>query len=151
MARRSVRFGPANALADLEQRTLSQIPTLYGRLVYLASLRNPNSGLYRHHGLELLYGRQETEAALRSAHENGFRDWLDMPMPEQFEDLSGYLGSLEERRQQVLENWKRTMIYRGLIPDALQGPEKTQFLADLEAVMEILKAEAGVDAGGRAS
>ena len=31
-------------------RDLSQIETLYGRLVYLAGLRNPDSGRYEHYG-----------------------------------------------------------------------------------------------------
>jgi hypothetical protein len=40
-----------SATADLFKNTLSRIPTLFGRLAYLASLRDSNSGIYRHYGL----------------------------------------------------------------------------------------------------
>ena len=56
-----------NAMADLWKNTLSQIPTAYGRLSYLASLRDPNSGIYRHHGLAAMFGRDESSRALRQS------------------------------------------------------------------------------------
>ncbi|MDP9115300.1 MAG: hypothetical protein M3O20_16675, partial [Acidobacteriota bacterium] len=61
-----------DALADLWKHTLSQIPTVYGRLVYLASLRDPNSGTYRHHGLSASFGREQSIYALRKSHEQTF-------------------------------------------------------------------------------
>jgi hypothetical protein len=33
----------------LWRRTLSQIPSQFGRIAWLASLRNPNTGVYEHH------------------------------------------------------------------------------------------------------
>ena len=44
------------AAADLWRNTLSQIPTLFGRLVYLSSLRDSNSGAYEHYGLAKVFG-----------------------------------------------------------------------------------------------
>ncbi len=54
-----------SAASDLWRNTLSQIPTVYGRLVYLASLRNPNTGHYGHHGLSLVFGEDEANRALK--------------------------------------------------------------------------------------
>jgi len=59
------RFKPKGVLersaaADLWKHTLSRIPTAYGRLMYLGSLRDPNSGIYRHHGLSAAFGREES-------------------------------------------------------------------------------------------
>jgi hypothetical protein len=36
---------------DVWDRTLAQIATTFGRIAYLASLRNENSGRYEHFGL----------------------------------------------------------------------------------------------------
>ena len=70
-----------DAVADLWKHTLSQIPTTYGRLVYLASLRDPNSGSYRHHGLSAAFGREQSTYALRTSHEQTFLQWLNLPLP----------------------------------------------------------------------
>src|SRR6478672_862944 len=59
-----------NALADLWKHTLSQIPSTYGRLAYLASLRDANSGVYRHHGLSAAFGREESVSAMRKSHQD---------------------------------------------------------------------------------
>jgi hypothetical protein len=56
-----------SAAADLWRNTLSQIPTTFGRLIYLASLRDQNTGAYHHHGLEQLFGPEQAEQTLRLA------------------------------------------------------------------------------------
>ena len=56
-----------SAAEDLWRHTLSRIPTLFGRIAYLASLRDPNSGIYRHHGLSAVFGRDESSNACARA------------------------------------------------------------------------------------
>src|ERR1700694_6317533 len=79
-----------NALADLWKHTLSQIPNTYGRLVYLASLRDPNSGAYRHYGLSAAFGREQSTSALRQSHEDTFLAWLNLPLAEKNADFRAY-------------------------------------------------------------
>lgn len=43
---------------DLWRRTLSGIPSIYGRLAFLASLRDVNTGRYEHHGLAMIFGAE---------------------------------------------------------------------------------------------
>ena len=47
-----------SAASNLWRNTLSQIPSVFGRLVYVSSLRNSNNGRYEHHGLTLVYGEE---------------------------------------------------------------------------------------------
>jgi hypothetical protein len=65
--------GPAS---DLWRNTLSQIPSVFARLIYLSSLRGPNSGVYEHHGLSLVFGPRLANEALRRSHVEVFREWL---------------------------------------------------------------------------
>ncbi len=55
------------AAADLWQRTLAQIPTLFGRLVYLCSLREQNTGRYEHFGLAQMF-EQVVEGVIERGH-----------------------------------------------------------------------------------
>src|SRR5712691_10477786 len=91
------------ALADLWKHTLSQIPTVYGRLAYLASLRDPNSGAYRHHGLSAAFGREESGKALKQSHEGIFSEWLNLALAEKSGDLGNYLRDLDALFQ-ILRN-----------------------------------------------
>src|SRR5579864_1000643 len=112
-----------DALADLWKHTLSQIPTIYGRLVYLASLRDPNSGAYRHHGLSAAFGREQSAYALRKSHERTFLEWLTMPLASKNADFRTYLqsASTEESPQAVVTYMARGAHYVSQAPDAA-GP-----------------------------
>src|SRR5579864_502607 len=92
-------------VADVWRHTLSQIPTMFGRLVYLASLRNPNSGRYEHHGLALVFGKDDSSRALKKSHARVFSEWLAFSLEQQMADLELYLSDLPEDKKTVLRTW----------------------------------------------
>jgi hypothetical protein len=69
-----------SAVEDLWRITLSQIPSELGKLAYLASLRHPNTGVYRHAGLAMRSGSVLADEALRISHERIFRAWLTLSL-----------------------------------------------------------------------
>src|SRR5271170_3371121 len=92
-----------SAAADLWRNTVSQIPSVFGRLVYLASLRNPNNGCYEHHGLALVFGEDEANKALRNSHTAVFAEWLSFNLEQQKADLDLYITGLFEDKRVVVE------------------------------------------------
>jgi len=128
-----------SALADLWRHTLSQIPTVYGRLAYLASLRDPNSGAYRHYGLSAAFGREESAKALKESHERIFSEWLNLTLVEKSGDLKSYLQGLDEPQGLVVVHWLRSDYYRAQIPDSARPMESELFHTDLEALLQLLK------------
>lgn len=130
--------------ADLWRHTLVQIPTHFGRLVYLASLRNANSGVYEHHGLAQIYGPEEADRTLRVSHMQQFSEWLCFGLEQQKEDVAEYMSGLEERISLIIENWIRFSPYRNFIPAEAREAERQLYVADLERVMEALRNEHGV-------
>lgn len=127
-----------SAAADLAKNTLSRIPTLFGRLIYLASLRDSNSGIYRHYGLYSIFGRDESREALSQHHRSVFREWLALPLEAKRQDLLAYLDELEDPPQMVLEHWSKVGSYRGYIPASARRSERVLFSAELEVLMELL-------------
>jgi hypothetical protein len=134
------------AASDLWRNTLSQIPSVFGRLMFLTSLRNLNSGRYEHHGLALVFGRLEASNALKKSHREAFAEWLSYDIEEQQADLDLYLsGQLEDKRT-ILRTWEKLEPYRNVLPSSVKDPERKLYLADLKAILNLLKNASG--AGG---
>lgn len=123
---------------DLWRRTLAQIPSSYGRLVYLASLRNSNTGRYEHHGLILLFGDDAADHALRESHGAVFREWLDMTLEQQSADLALYFTSLPASRKTLTQNWLRLRPYVSIPPIWANPAEHDLFQANLEILLNLL-------------
>ncbi len=131
------------AASDLWRNTLSQVPTVFGRLAYLSGLRDPNTARYQHCGLAQTFGQEEAERVLRESHEQSFSDWLCFTLEQQKADLDLYLASLNGTRKTIVETWIRLAPYRSLVPSAAREVERQLYEADLEAILELLKAECG--------
>lgn len=145
MQRPKSRGGLARgAAADLWRHTLSQIPTVFGKLVYLASLRDPNTGRYEHYGLAQSFGEDQAHQTMQQSHQETFRQWLSFSLEEQKADLERYLESVGGNRRRILETWIRLTPYRNLIPIGAGNVECGLYLADLETLLELLKSECGV-------
>jgi hypothetical protein len=143
------KYGPKGTLErgaapDLWRNTLSQIPSVFGRLVYLCSLRDQNTGAYQHYGLSQMFGRAEADRALRNSHQQAFEEWLCFTLEQQKADLDLYLAGLNGNRRTILETWIRLAPYRNLVPSSAREVERQLYLADLEAILDLLKGEYGV-------
>ncbi len=128
-----------SAAADLWRNTLSQIPTTFGRLIYLASLRDQNTGTYQHHGLAQLFSPDEADQTLRQSHTQTFSEWLCFNLEQQKDDLEGYLEELREDKKTILATWIRLAPYRNYVPVTAREVERNLFTTDLETVLELLR------------
>ena len=135
-----------SASADLWRNTICQIPAVFGRLVYLASLRNPNNGSYEHHGLALVFGEEEADKALRNSHAAVFSEWLSFNLEQQKADLDLYISGLFEDKRVVIDTWIRLAPYRNLPPASVRGIERRLYISDFTALLELFKAADGVAA-----
>jgi hypothetical protein len=141
------RFRPTaklerSALADLCKYTLSRIPSVSGRLIYLASLRDVHSGTYRHYGLIAAFGRDEAVRALRESHQAAFHNWLTLSLSEKNEDLREYLRELNDSHEEIAEHWLKSGVYRTYVPASAMRAEIDLFCRDLETLLELLRKEA---------
>jgi hypothetical protein len=128
-----------NAVADLWKHTLSRIPTVFGQIAYLASLRDPNSGVYKHHGLAAAFGRDESIRALQESHETVFRQWLWMPLADRAEDLRTYLRSLEDGEGVVAGYWLQSHSVALQLPGSARPMERELFQQDVETLLKIIR------------
>lgn len=138
-----------DAISDLWRNTLSQIPAVFGRLVYLAALRDQNSGRYEHHGLALVFGENEADRALRRSHIQTFSEWLCFNLEQQRADLGLYLSALPEDRQRIIDTWLRLEPFRTLVPSSATRAETELYYSDFRILLALLRNEYGVAAPDR--
>jgi hypothetical protein len=127
--------------AELWRRTLAQIPSLLGRLVYLASLRDLNTGKYQHFGFAQQVGDRAAERTIRRSHGNAFEDWLCLSLSEQREQLDRHLDTTDGEREQILAHWQAEPPYLSWVPSQALPAQKDLFRADLEIVTDLIRRE----------
>ncbi len=121
-----------------------QIDTAYGRLVYLANLRNPDSGRYEHFGTDSS-AASSVNLELRKLHEVIFREWVSYSLQSKKADVELYIESIERAdHPELIDAWIRLTPYKNLVPASIQGPERQQHISDFEAILGLLKNVYGV-------
>lgn len=126
------------------RNTVYQILSQFGRLVYLSSLYDREDQKYHHVDMEEFLGAEETDRVIREAHSQAFHQWLCYNLEEQKADLDLYLSDLGVEKRTTLAIWAGLAPYRDLIPPDVDEPERTLFLADLKALLELLNRQYGV-------
>jgi hypothetical protein len=137
--------------AELWNRTLAQIRSVFGRLVYVASLRDQNSGQYQHFGFSQRFTEREVDKTIGRSHKNVFRDWLCLSLEQQRTDLENYFVALEKDRNVILANWRDWPPYMSWIPPQSRPPDRELFRMNLEIVLELIRQDSGDAATGRSA
>jgi hypothetical protein len=124
---------------DLTERTLASISSEYGKLIYLASLRDLASGVYRHEGLEALYSAGSMQEALLQAHREVCGRIMEMPLALQEKDLLSCWQGFEADAEGIIGNWKESEAYRTLMPFGLPDFMRTLFCSNIETLLSVFE------------
>jgi hypothetical protein len=126
---------------DFTLTTLAAIPGEFGRLTYMASLRDLSSGRYEHAGLAALYADEAVQVALELCHEQIFERLLETPLAKQEVDLRECLERMPGGLCSTLAHWRRLEAYRVLMPERAPDYLKELFCSNLRALLELLQEE----------
>lgn len=139
MLERVVPAQVQEACEDLKTRTLVSLPGSFGRLIYLASMRDYNTGQYYHEGLANRFSEKVAIEALARCHREAFHRLLRSPLAEIVGELERYIGSTPAEAEQLLGTWERLQPYRVAIP-AQSSPVLAEFFnSNVRIALSILK------------
>jgi hypothetical protein len=115
---------------------VSHPPSVFGQLVYIASLRDKN-GSYQHPAVCREFGGEAADHALRQQHKVTFQAWLALPLEQQCAELEAYLHAIggEDR---ALHGWSGLAVTEDLIPEAAEAHESQLFQSDLQILLPML-------------
>ena len=126
-------------MRDFQDRTLVGLEGYFSQLVYLASLRDYNTGRYHHYGLESRYTADAIDAALHRCHVRVFEELVALPLKEQTEDLLNFFESLKEDKARLVLVWKRLRSYQILPPEDCHPLAQELFDKNIEIMLRILR------------
>jgi hypothetical protein len=127
------------AFDDLLHRTLSRIPCDLGRLTYLASTRDYNSGTYHHEGLSARHPADDAREALQAAHRDVFYLLATSTLEELVGQLETYVLGSRETPDELVRTWQELEPYRIAIPMHADPTMVQLFLSNIRIALEVLR------------
>ncbi len=127
------------AREDLNNRTLARIGLEFGRLIYLASTRDYNTGRYYHDGLAFQFSEALAAQALSDAHREAFQDLALSPLEHLVDELHAYLRSVGAESNEVIQVWEKLEPYRVAVPFESDPLTKRYFLANVKIALAIVE------------
>ena len=121
---------------------LKGLPNDLTRVIYLASLRDCNSGVYLHPQLSTGDRIHEADRALRGCHEELFRRLLTTPLQAFVVQLEEYIRYTRAERATILKTWKSLQAYRATVPMGVLETSAELFCLNVEIALAVLEGDA---------
>jgi len=121
-----------------EELALDALPNDLTRMLYLASLRDCNSGRYLHPQLTQRVGVEEADHALSVCHHQIFRHLLNTPASGYTLQLEEYIRYTRADRSVVLATWQSLQAYRSTVPVHTSPLYCELFCLNVELALTIL-------------
>ena len=126
------------AYDDFLRRTLAKISCGLARLIYLASMRDYNTGKYRHDGLAARFSAAAAGEALEMAHREVFYAVAALPLDELVRQMQNYFDSSHEAQAELLRAWRRLEPYRVAIPLDVNSTAAALYISNVKLALAVL-------------
>jgi hypothetical protein len=127
------------AYDDILRRSLSKLSCDLGRLIYLASTRDYNTGSYHHDGLAARFSPEVARKALEIAHRQVFYKVSAYSLQELVEEIEIYFGSSHEEPERVLLTWQKLEPFRIVVPVEVNPVVSRLFLSNIRLALAIFR------------
>jgi hypothetical protein len=127
------------ACRDLETRTLARVEGDFARLIYLASMRDYNTGEYHHEGLARQFSEGLARAAVASCHRDVFRRLVLCSVKGLVEQLEIYVRSNVFTFSEFVRVWEKLQPYKVAVPLECSPLTARFFALNIRAALAILQ------------
>lgn len=120
---------------------LWQLPTIFGRLILLASAWDAGSKRYHHSVIERAFPPQITHDAFQRLHEEIFQQWMRLTDSQRKGDLARYMDSGKLSESAMVEVWINSEMYKDLFPPDASFVDRQAFVRVLAILLIRLAGE----------
>jgi hypothetical protein len=125
--------------ADILRALTVSLPTDLSRLIFLATLRDNNSGHYYHPEVARRFSDSVADQAMLACHQWIYRRVVALPLEDLTDELDRYIASVPVSRERLIESWKRLKAYRATIPIDADDVSSEIFFMKVEVAVAILE------------
>jgi hypothetical protein len=133
---------PGSLTEYVSETVLQSLPNDLTRMIYLASLRDCNSGMYLHPELSHQRGLQAADGALRACHEQVFRRLVTTRLSDYVIQLQEYIRYTRSEIFTVLKTWKSLQAYRATVPVSALSTSTELYFLNVAVALEVVSKQA---------
>jgi hypothetical protein len=127
------------ARRDLENRTLAKVEGDFARLVYLASMRDYNTGEYNHEGLSCRFTEKVARRAIAASHRDVFMRLVLCSVEALVEQLEIYVRYSSSTIAEIVRVWEKLRPYAVTVPLECSPLGARFFALNIRAALAILR------------
>ncbi len=139
MTGKVIRMDVQAAMEDLRIRTLGPIGYDFGRLLYLASVRDYSTGAYQHHGLADSFSELAADEALTACHKELFYRLATCSLKLFVPQVERFMLAACHDLQRTLDFWETLEVYRLTVPCSCDRLTAALFISNIKIAMALLK------------
>jgi hypothetical protein len=128
------------AVRQTREHVLGSLPNDLIRLIYLASIRDYNSGSYLHSVLSRQYAVDVADQAFKICHQEVFARLLQTAVSNYVQQLNEYIRYSRSDRAVLITTWKSLQAYRSAIPSHAAVLSADLFSLNVKTALAILQA-----------
>jgi hypothetical protein len=127
------------AAEDLRRRTLGTLKDPLERMIYLASMRDYNTGMYHHAGLALRFGDEVAGEALAECHREAYSQLMRSSLESVVAQLTDYAERSGSAPREMVNTWKALEPYRVAVPAGSDALAADFVCSNLSIAVSILE------------
>ena len=124
---------------DLKNHTLPKLRDDFAQLIWLATLRDCNTGAYHHDGLGHLFTEPVAHMALADCHEEVFERLVLCPLELFVSQVERFILAGSPDPHASLQTWEKLKAYTTTMPCHCKPQAADLFLSNVRIALMILK------------
>lgn len=109
-------FGQDAVTRDVMRALCVSLPNDLSRLIFLATLRDNNSGHYHHPEVARQFSAEVADRAMLACHHQIYERVVALPLEDLTDQLDGYMATVRAPKERLVESWTKLRAYRATIP-----------------------------------
>ncbi len=102
--------------ADILRALTISLPNDLSRLIFLATLRDNNSGHYYHPEVAQRFSAEVADQAMLACHRHIYEQVVALALEDLVDELDAYMATVRVPKERSIESWRKLRAYRATIP-----------------------------------